>query len=71
MFGKHFGSVLICIGTLLSCSRDSELNVVYCVFLKGLHPKHVMETAVLNLQSLYDEMRSQIDLLNDNIEPRE
>lgn len=27
--------------------------------------------AVLNLQSLYDEMRSQIDLLNDNIEPSE
>lgn len=30
-----------------------------------------MEMAVLNLQSLYDEMRSQIDLLNDNIEPSE
>uniref|UniRef100_A0A674P6K9 Rac GTPase-activating protein 1 n=1 Tax=Takifugu rubripes TaxID=31033 RepID=A0A674P6K9_TAKRU len=28
-----------------------------------------MEMAVLNLQGLYDEMRSQIDLLNDNIEP--
>lgn len=30
-----------------------------------------MEMAVLNLQSLYDQMRSQIDLLNDNIEPGE
>lgn len=30
-----------------------------------------MEMAVLNLQSLYDEMRSQIDLLNDNVEPSE
>lgn len=30
-----------------------------------------METAVLSLQSLYDQMRSQIDLLNDNIEPSE
>lgn len=30
-----------------------------------------MEMAVLNLQSLYDQMRSQIDHLNDNIEPCE
>lgn len=28
-----------------------------------------METAVLNLQSLYDKMRMQVDLLNENIEP--
>ncbi|KAI4787015.1 hypothetical protein KUCAC02_036738 [Chaenocephalus aceratus] len=28
-----------------------------------------MQTAVLNLQSLYDKLRSQVDLLNDNIEP--
>lgn len=30
-----------------------------------------MEMAVLNLQSLFDQMRSQMDLLNDNIEPGE
>lgn len=30
-----------------------------------------MAMAVLNLQSLYDQMRSQIDHLNDNIEPGE
>lgn len=29
----------------------------------------MMQTAVLNLQSLYDKLRSQVDLLNDNIEP--
>ncbi|XP_070695930.1 rac GTPase-activating protein 1 [Pempheris klunzingeri] len=28
-----------------------------------------METAVLNLQTLYDNLRTQIDLLNENIEP--
>ncbi|XP_063321193.1 rac GTPase-activating protein 1 [Pelmatolapia mariae] len=28
-----------------------------------------METAVLNLQSLYERMRSQVDLLSENIEP--
>uniref|UniRef100_A0A4W6FGR4 Rac GTPase-activating protein 1 n=1 Tax=Lates calcarifer TaxID=8187 RepID=A0A4W6FGR4_LATCA len=28
-----------------------------------------METAVLSLQSLYDKLRTQVDLLNDNIEP--
>lgn len=43
---------------------------ILCIF-KGLHSKIIMEMAVLNLQSLYDEMRSQIDLLNDNIEPSE
>lgn len=42
----------------------------YCVF-KGLRSKIIMEMAVLNLQSLYDQLRSQIDLLNDNIEPGE
>lgn len=30
-----------------------------------------MEMAVFNLQSLFDEMRSQMDLLNDSIEPGE
>ncbi|KAG7221713.1 hypothetical protein INR49_000080 [Caranx melampygus] len=29
----------------------------------------IMETAVLNLQSLHDKMRTQVDLLNENIEP--
>uniref|UniRef100_A0A669CJK4 Rac GTPase activating protein 1 n=1 Tax=Oreochromis niloticus TaxID=8128 RepID=A0A669CJK4_ORENI len=28
-----------------------------------------METAVLNLQSLYEKMRTQVDLLSENIEP--
>uniref|UniRef100_A0A7N6A0D2 Rac GTPase-activating protein 1 n=1 Tax=Anabas testudineus TaxID=64144 RepID=A0A7N6A0D2_ANATE len=28
-----------------------------------------METAVVNLQSLYDKLRMQVDLLNENIEP--
>ncbi|XP_042348445.1 rac GTPase-activating protein 1 [Plectropomus leopardus] len=28
-----------------------------------------METAVLSLQSLYDKLRTQVDLLNENIEP--
>lgn len=28
-----------------------------------------METAMVNLQSLYDKMRKQIDVLNENIEP--
>uniref|UniRef100_A0A8P4GGD5 Rac GTPase-activating protein 1 n=1 Tax=Dicentrarchus labrax TaxID=13489 RepID=A0A8P4GGD5_DICLA len=28
-----------------------------------------MDTAVLSLQSLYDKLRTQVDLLNDNIEP--
>lgn len=28
-----------------------------------------MQTAVMNLQSLYDQLRTQIDLLNENIEP--
>ncbi|XP_040007530.1 rac GTPase-activating protein 1 [Xiphias gladius] len=28
-----------------------------------------METAVLSLQSLYDKMRTQVDLLNENVEP--
>lgn len=31
----------------------------------------IMETAVLNLQSLYDKLRMQADLLNENIEPSE
>lgn len=30
-----------------------------------------METAVVNLQSLYDKLRMQVDLLNENIEPSE
>lgn len=30
-----------------------------------------METAVLNLQSLYERMRTQVDLLSENIEPSE
>lgn len=28
-----------------------------------------METAVVSLQSLYDKLRMQVDLLNENIEP--
>lgn len=31
----------------------------------------IMETAVLNLQSLYDKLRMQADLLNENVEPSE
>lgn len=31
----------------------------------------IMETAVLNLQSLYARLRMQADLLNENIEPSE
>lgn len=31
----------------------------------------IMETAVLNLQSLYEKLRMQADLLNENIEPSE
>lgn len=30
-----------------------------------------METAVLNLQGLYEKLRTQVDLLNENIEPSE
>lgn len=30
-----------------------------------------MEMAVLNLQSLYDKLRTQTDILNENIEPSE
>lgn len=28
-----------------------------------------METAVLNLHNLYDKMRSQVEVLNEDIEP--
>lgn len=30
-----------------------------------------MDTAVLSLQGLYDKLRMQVDLLNENIEPSE
>lgn len=30
-----------------------------------------METAVLSLQGLYDKLRMQVDLLNENVEPSE
>lgn len=30
-----------------------------------------METTVLSLQSLYEKLRMQVDLLNENVEPSE
>ena len=47
-----------------------KLNVLNVAF-QGVEIKAMMQTAVLNLQSLYDKLRSQVDLLNDNIEPSE
>lgn len=37
----------------------------------GSYVKKTMETAVVSLQSLYDKLRMQVDLLNENIEPSE
>ena len=30
-----------------------------------------METAVVSLQGLYDQLKTQVDILNDNVEPSE
>ncbi|XP_045912494.1 rac GTPase-activating protein 1 isoform X1 [Micropterus dolomieu] len=35
----------------------------------GLQSESIMETAVLSLQSLYDKLRTQVDVLNESIEP--
>lgn len=50
--------------------KRPDIGHSFCIF-KGLGSKAIMEVAVLNLQSLYDQMRSQIEGLNDNIEPGE
>lgn len=38
-------------------------------FPQGFEFLDTMETTVLNLQSLYDNLRTHVDLINENIEP--
>lgn len=46
------------------------INIIVISF-QGRNQQDIMETAVLNLLSLYDKLRMQADVLNENIEPSE
>lgn len=42
---------------------------VYCCFC-FLSALEKMEPAVMNLHNLFENLRAQVDILNENIEPR-